>query len=101
MAYTAAKHCMTGLTKAPSLEGRRYRHACGQIDIGNAESDMTGEFRRGVVQVDLSHRQELVIDAALVADLVGRMADLPLEANVQNCTVLATEMPFIGRAEDP
>lgn len=55
---------------------------------------MTGEFRRGVVQADLSHRQELVIDAALVADL-------PLEANVQNCTVLATEMPFIGRAEGP
>jgi NAD(P)-dependent dehydrogenase (short-subunit alcohol dehydrogenase family) len=97
VAYTAAKHGMTGLTKALSLEGRRFGIACGQIDIGNAASGMTGEFSRGVIQADLTLREEPLIAAGLVADLIAGMADLPLDANVQACTVLATGMPFTGR----
>jgi NAD(P)-dependent dehydrogenase (short-subunit alcohol dehydrogenase family) len=97
VAYTAAKHGVTGLTKALALEGRRFDIACGQIDIGNAASDMTGSFAAGVVQPDLSVRPEPVISAELVADTVAHMAALPLWANVQSLTVLATGMPFVGR----
>jgi NAD(P)-dependent dehydrogenase (short-subunit alcohol dehydrogenase family) len=97
VAYTAAKHGVTGLTKALALEGRRYDIACGQIDIGNASSEMTNAFGDGMVQADLTVRPEPVISSATVAELVAHMAGLPLTANIQACTVLATGMPFGGR----
>jgi NAD(P)-dependent dehydrogenase (short-subunit alcohol dehydrogenase family) len=95
--YTATKHAVTGLTKALSLEGRRYDIACGQIDIGNAATDMTEAMKRGVPQADGSVSPEPVMDVSHVADAVLYMAGLPLDANVQFMTVMATQMPFIGR----
>jgi NAD(P)-dependent dehydrogenase (short-subunit alcohol dehydrogenase family) len=97
VAYTATKHALTGLTKAISLEGRRYDVACGQIDIGNAATDMTAAMQRGVPQADGSVAPEPVMDVSHVADAVLYMAGLPLDANVQFMTVMATKMPFIGR----
>ncbi|MFJ9028613.1 SDR family oxidoreductase [Streptomyces sp. NPDC102274] len=97
VAYTATKHGMTGLTKSLSLDGRRYRIACGQIDIGNAATDMTERMRRGVPQANGELAVEPVMDVADVATTVLHMAELPLEANVQFATVLATGMPFVGR----
>jgi NAD(P)-dependent dehydrogenase (short-subunit alcohol dehydrogenase family) len=97
VAYTATKHALTGLTKALSLEGRRYDIACGQIDIGNAATEMTASMERGVPQADGSVAPEPVMDVRRVADAVLYMAELPLEANVQFMTVMATKMPFIGR----
>jgi NAD(P)-dependent dehydrogenase (short-subunit alcohol dehydrogenase family) len=97
VAYTAAKHAVTGLTKALSLEGRRHDIACGQIDIGNAATDMTAAMASGVLQADGSMAAEPTIDGAVVAEAVLYMAGLPLEANVQFLTVMATKMPFIGR----
>jgi NAD(P)-dependent dehydrogenase (short-subunit alcohol dehydrogenase family) len=97
-AYTATKHGVTGLTKAISLEGRPYRIACGQIDVGNAATDMTVAFESGVLQPDGSLAREPTMAAEHVGDAVLYMAGLPLEANVQFLTVLATGMPsFIGR----
>jgi NAD(P)-dependent dehydrogenase (short-subunit alcohol dehydrogenase family) len=96
-AYTATKHAITGLTKATSLDGREYDIACGQIDIGNAVTDLTGGIAAGALQPDGSTRPEPMIDAALVASAVVHMASLPLEANVQFMTLMATKMPFIGR----
>ncbi|NYT23784.1 SDR family oxidoreductase [Alcaligenaceae bacterium] len=95
--YTTTKHAITGLTKASSLDGRAYDIACGQIDIGNAASDMTEVMRRGVMQADGSMRPEPLMDVEHVARAVLYMASLPLEANVQFMTVMATTMPFIGR----
>jgi NAD(P)-dependent dehydrogenase (short-subunit alcohol dehydrogenase family) len=95
--YTATKHAITGLTKSTSLDGRRYDIACGQIDIGNAATDLTGWIAAGALQADGSTRPEPVIDADLVARAVVHMASLPLEANVQFMTLMATKMPFIGR----
>jgi NADP-dependent 3-hydroxy acid dehydrogenase YdfG len=96
--YTAAKHAVTGLTRATSLDGRAYDIACGQIDIGNAATDMTVSTRTtGVLQADGSLEREPTIDAADVARAVVFMATLPLDANVQFMTVMATKMPFIGR----
>jgi NAD(P)-dependent dehydrogenase (short-subunit alcohol dehydrogenase family) len=95
--YTATKHALTGLTKALSLEGRAHDIACGQIDIGNAATAMTEAMTRGVLQADGSTAVEPVMDAAHVADAVLYMAGLPLEANVQFLTVMATKMPLIGR----
>jgi NAD(P)-dependent dehydrogenase (short-subunit alcohol dehydrogenase family) len=95
--YTATKHAITGLTKALSLEGRRYDIACGQIDIGNAATDMTAAMQRGVPQADGSVAPEPVMDVRHVADAVLYMANLPLDANVQFMTVMATKMPFVGR----
>ncbi len=95
--YTATKHAITGLTKATSLDGRRYDIACGQIDIGNAATDLTSRLGAGAPQSDGSIRPEPMIDAGLVADAVVRMASLPLEANIQFMTLMATKMPFIGR----
>ncbi|GAA1320815.1 SDR family oxidoreductase [Pseudonocardia xinjiangensis] len=96
-AYTATKHAITGLTKSISLDGRPYRIACGQIDIGNAATDMTAGIATGARQADGSVRPEPTFDPAHVADAVLLMAGLPLDANVQFMTIAATAMPFIGR----
>ena len=96
-AYTATKHAVTGLTKSASLDGRKYNIAVGQIDIGNAATDMTTAFTQGVAQADGSVKVEPVMDVAHVADAVVYMANLPLSANVLNMTVMATNMPFVGR----
>ncbi|MFE4591086.1 SDR family oxidoreductase [Streptomyces laurentii] len=95
--YTATKHALTGLTKSLSLDGRPYRIACGQIDIGNAATDMTARMAAGVLQANGETAAEPLMDAADVAATVVHMARLPLEANVQFATVMATTMPYIGR----
>jgi NAD(P)-dependent dehydrogenase (short-subunit alcohol dehydrogenase family) len=95
--YTATKHAITGLTKSISLDGRKYDVACGQIDIGNAATEMTERMTEGVAQADGTKAPEPRMDVKLVADAVVYMANLPLEANVQFMTVMATKMPFIGR----
>jgi NAD(P)-dependent dehydrogenase (short-subunit alcohol dehydrogenase family) len=95
--YTATKHAVTGLTRSTSLDGREYDIACGQIDIGNAATEMAAKMAEGVQQADGSIRPEPLIDVSLIADAVLYMANLPLEANVQFMTVMATKMPYIGR----
>ena len=95
--YTATKHAITGLTRSASLDGRKYNIAVGQIDIGNAETDMTKNMPSGVLQADGKIVPEPVMDVANVAQVVSQMAALPLDANVQFVTVMATKMPFIGR----
>jgi NAD(P)-dependent dehydrogenase (short-subunit alcohol dehydrogenase family) len=97
IAYTATKHAVTGLTKSTALDGRAYDIACGQIDIGNAATDMAGGFVTGTAQADGSLRPEPVMDVAEVGRAVLYMAALPLDANVATMTVMATKMPFIGR----
>lgn len=97
IAYTASKHAVTGLTKSLSLDGRAHGIACCQIDIGNAASDMTAAMTKGVPQADGSLRPEPVMDVALVARAVVQMADLPLDVNTQFMTIMATNMPYIGR----
>ncbi|WP_439812353.1 SDR family oxidoreductase [Streptomyces sp. P9-2] len=97
VAYTATKHALTGLTKSLALDGRPYRIAVGQIDIGNAATEMTERMRRGVPQANGEIAPEPVMDVADVARTVRHMAELPLEANVQFATVLATGMPYVGR----
>ena len=95
--YTAAKHAITGLTRCISLDGRKYDIACGQIDIGNAATEMTARMAAGVPQADGTRMAEPSMDVRHVADAVLYMASLPLDANVQFLTVMATKMPFIGR----
>jgi NAD(P)-dependent dehydrogenase (short-subunit alcohol dehydrogenase family) len=95
--YAATKHAVTGLTKACALDGRRYDIACGQIDIGNAATDMTERMNSGVMQADGSLRAEPTMDVRLIGDAVVQMASLPPEANVLFMTVMATKMPFVGR----
>jgi NAD(P)-dependent dehydrogenase (short-subunit alcohol dehydrogenase family) len=95
--YTATKHAITGLTKATSLDGRAHDIACGQIDIGNAASDMTARMTTGVPQANGTMMVEPRMDLKHVADAVVHMASLPLEANIQFMTVMATKMPFVGR----
>ena len=95
--YTATKHAITGLTKSTALDGRKYDIACGQIDIGNAATEMTSKMKSGVPQADGSIAVEPTIDPDHVARAVVYMATLPLDANVQFMTVMATKMPFIGR----
>lgn len=95
--YTATKHAITGLTKSLSLDGRAFDIACGQIDIGNAASEMTTGFGAGALQANGSRMAEPRMDVADVADAVAYMAGLPLAANVQFMTVMATKMPFVGR----
>lgn len=95
--YTATKHAITGLTKSTALDGRTYDIACGQIDIGNAATPMTERMSEGVRQADGSVKVEPRMDPAHVGDAVAYMASLPLDANVQFLTVMATKMPFIGR----
>ena len=97
IAYTATKHAITGLTRSSSLDGRAYGIACGQIDIGNAATDMTRAIARGAPQADGSLRPEPTMDVQAVADAVLYMAGLPLSANVQFMTVMATAMPYVGR----
>jgi NAD(P)-dependent dehydrogenase (short-subunit alcohol dehydrogenase family) len=95
--YTASKHAVTGLTKSISLDGRAYDIACGQIDIGNAATPMASAMQAGIQQADGSLRAEPTFDSRHVAEAVVYMASLPLDANVQSLTLLATKMPFIGR----
>ena len=95
--YTATKHGMTGLTKATSLDGRKYDIACGQIDIGNAATPMTSRMERGVPQANGTLAPEPTFDVNHVAEAVRYMARLPLDANVQFMTIMATKMPFTGR----
>ena len=95
--YTATKHAITGLTRCISLDGRPYDIACGQIDIGNAATEMTDRMVAGVPQADGSVRPEPRMDVEHVASAVLYMASLPLEANVQFMTIMATKMPFVGR----
>jgi len=95
--YTSTKHAMTGLTKSLALDGRAYNIACGQIDIGNAVTDMTSKMAAGVLQPDGSVRAEPRMDVNQVGDAVVQMANLPLETNVLFMTIMATKMPFVGR----
>jgi len=95
--YTATKHAITGLTKSTALDGRKYDIACGQIDIGNAETDMMKRMKDGVAQADGTISAEPTMKVEHVAQAVVYMAGLPLDANVQFLTVMATKMPFIGR----
>jgi NAD(P)-dependent dehydrogenase (short-subunit alcohol dehydrogenase family) len=97
VSYTATKHAITGLTKSASLDGRKYDIACGQIDIGNAATEMTERMTKGVMQANGAMEPEPRMDADHVASAVVYMASLPLDANVQFMTVMATKMPFIGR----
>jgi NAD(P)-dependent dehydrogenase (short-subunit alcohol dehydrogenase family) len=95
--YTATKHAITGLTKSTALDGRKYDIACGQIDIGNAETEMTARMKKGVLQANGELAVEPTMDVQHVADAVLYMASLPLDANVLFLTVMATKMPFVGR----
>lgn len=95
--YTATKHAITGLTRSTSLDGRRYNIACGQIDIGNASTEMTARMKDGVPQADGTRRAEPTFSVEHVGSAVAYMAGLPLDANVQFMTVMATAMPYIGR----
>lgn len=97
VAYTASKHAITGLTKSTALDGRKYNIACSQIDIGNAATDMTTGMSSGVHQADGSIAREPTMDAQHVADAVLMMVKLPPEANIANLTIMATQMPFVGR----
>lgn len=95
--YTSTKHAISGLTRSTALDGRAYDIACGQIDIGNAATDMTQRMASGVLQADGQTKVEPRMDVKHVADAVVHMASLPLEANVLFMTVMATKMPFVGR----
>ena len=95
--YTATKHAITGLTKSTALDGRKYDIACGQIDIGNAGTEMTARMKDGVPQADGTVAPEPTMDVEHVARAVVYMASLPLDANVLFMTVMATRMPFVGR----
>jgi NAD(P)-dependent dehydrogenase (short-subunit alcohol dehydrogenase family) len=95
--YTATKHAISGLTKSTALDGRKYDIACGQIDIGNAATDMTSKMNSGVLQANGETASEPTIPVAHIADAVVYMASLPLDANVLTMTVMATKMPLVGR----
>ena len=95
--YTATKHAITGLTKSTALDGRKYDIACGQIDIGNAETEMTAKMKTGVMQANGTIAVEPTMDVDNVARAVVHMASLPLDANVLFMTVMATKMPLVGR----
>ena len=97
IAYTSTKHAITGLTKSVSLDGRKYDICCGQIDIGNAATEMAERMARGVPQANGEIAIEPLMDVELVADAVLHMANLPLSANVQFMTIMASKMPFVGR----
>ena len=95
--YTSTKHAITGLTKSISLDGRKYNIACGQIDIGNAMTELAARMATGVPQANGEIAIEPMMDAKEVADAVVHMASLPLSTNVQFMTIMATKMPFVGR----
>ncbi len=95
--YTASKHAITGLTRSLALDGRKYDIACGQIDIGNAETEMTAKMKQGVLQASGEKAVEPTMDVQHVANAVVYVAGLPLDANVLFLTVMATGMPFVGR----
>jgi len=95
--YTATKHAITGLTKSTALDGRKYDISCGQIDVGNADTEMAARMKVGVPQADGRVAPEPTMDVAHVASAVVHMASLPLDANVLFLTVMATNMPFVGR----
>ena len=95
--YTAAKHAITGLTKSTALDGRAFNIACGQLDIGNAETALTGRMKKGVLQANGSVAVEPTIDVKHIVDAFLYMAGLPLDANVATLTVMATQMPYVGR----
>jgi NAD(P)-dependent dehydrogenase (short-subunit alcohol dehydrogenase family) len=95
--YTSTKHAVTGLTKSAALDGRPFDIACGQIDIGNAATDLTARMKNGVLQANGTTAPEPTIDAEHIARAVVYMASLPLDANVLTMTVMATQMPFVGR----
>jgi NAD(P)-dependent dehydrogenase (short-subunit alcohol dehydrogenase family) len=97
VAYTATKHAITGLTRAISLEGRPFRIACGQIDIGNAATELAAQIGKGTIQADGSIAAEPMMDLGHAADAVVHMANLPLDANVLFMTIMASAMPFVGR----
>jgi NAD(P)-dependent dehydrogenase (short-subunit alcohol dehydrogenase family) len=97
IAYTATKHAVTGLTRSLSLDGREFDIACGQIDVGNAETELAARMGSGVPQPDGTVRPEPLMDVEHVGRAVAHMASLPLDANVQFMTVMATKMPFVGR----
>ncbi|ALV59920.1 SDR family oxidoreductase [Burkholderia cenocepacia] len=97
IAYTATKHAVTGITKSLALDGRRYNIACGQIDIGNAATSLTERMTQGVPQADGSLAPEARMDVAHVANAIVQMANLPLDTNILNMTIMATAMPFVGR----
>jgi NAD(P)-dependent dehydrogenase (short-subunit alcohol dehydrogenase family) len=96
-AYTASKHAVTGLTKTLALEGRRHDIACGQIDIGNVQTNLGINMSGGTLQADFSLKPEPTFDVRHVAEAVLYMAGLPLTANVLNMTVMASAMPYVGR----
>lgn len=95
--YTATKHAITGLTKSTALDGRKYDIACSQIDIGNAETELTARMKQGVIQANGEHAVEPTMDVENVARTVVHMASLPLQANALFITLMATKMPFVGR----
>jgi NADP-dependent 3-hydroxy acid dehydrogenase YdfG len=95
--YTATKHAITGLTRSTALDGRKYDIACGQIDIGNAATELTAKMKDGVTQADGSLAPEPTMDVQEAARAVVYMANLPLDVNIQFMTIMATKMPFIGR----
>jgi NADP-dependent 3-hydroxy acid dehydrogenase YdfG len=97
IAYTSTKHAITGLTKSVSLDGRPYDICCGQIDIGNAATELAARMAQGVKQAHGEIAIEPLMDVELVADAVLHMVDLPLSANVQFMTIMASKMPFVGR----
>ncbi|KVE07358.1 SDR family oxidoreductase [Burkholderia anthina] len=97
IAYTATKHAVTGITRSLALDGRRYNIACGQIDIGNAATSLTERMTQGVPQADGSLAPEARMDVAHVANAIVQMANLPLDTNILNMTIMATAMPFVGR----
>jgi NADP-dependent 3-hydroxy acid dehydrogenase YdfG len=95
--YTATKHAVTGLTKCASLDGRKYDIACGQIDIGNAATELAARMAKGVPQANGTIAPEPLMDVDHVGQAVLHMANLPLETNVQFMTIMASKMPFVGR----
>jgi NAD(P)-dependent dehydrogenase (short-subunit alcohol dehydrogenase family) len=95
--YTASKHAVLGLTRSTALDGRKYDIACGQIDIGNTETPMAAKMKHGVMQPDLSIKVEPTFDVSHVANAVVHMANLPLDANILQMTIMATKMPLVGR----
>lgn len=97
VAYTATKHAISGLTRSISLDCRKYDIACSQIDVGNADTDMGGRMKHGVPQANGEIMAEAVMDVQHVADAIVFMSELPLDANVQFMTIMATKMPFVGR----